>query len=48
MGATHRVLVTGVAAIGPVGLDADSCFETLLEGRSGIGPITQFDASRFS
>ncbi len=48
MGATRRVLVTGVAAIGPVGLDAESCFAALLEGRSGIGPITQFDASKFS
>ncbi len=48
MGATRRVLVTGVAAIGPVGLDAESCFSALLEGRSGIGPITQFDASKFS
>ncbi len=48
MGATRRVLVTGVAAIGPVGLDADTCFDALLAGRSGIGPITAFDASGFS
>jgi len=44
----RRVLITGVAAISPVGLDAESTWTALLEGRSGIGPITQFDASRHS
>ncbi|MDH3285345.1 MAG: beta-ketoacyl-ACP synthase II [Acidobacteriota bacterium] len=49
MTANHRrVLITGVAAISPVGLDAESTWTALLEGRSGIGPITQFDASRHS
>ncbi len=41
-------MVTGVAALSPLGLDAESTFRGLLEGRSGIGPITQFDAAAFT
>lgn len=44
----RRVLVTGVGTVSPVGLDADSSFRALLDGRSGIGPITQFDAAPFA
>ena len=38
-------VVTGLGALTPVGLDALSTWEALVGGRSGIGPITQFDAS---
>jgi 3-oxoacyl-[acyl-carrier-protein] synthase II len=40
-----RVVVTGVGMVTPVGLDAPSSWSALLAGRSGTGPITQFDAS---
>ncbi|HEC35834.1 MAG TPA: beta-ketoacyl-[acyl-carrier-protein] synthase II [Anaerolineae bacterium] len=43
-----RVVVTGVGAITPLALTAEETWRGLLAGRSGIGPITQFDASGFS
>lgn len=43
----RRVVVTGVAALSPVGLDAESSFRALCEGRSGIGPISLFDSEAF-
>jgi beta-ketoacyl-acyl-carrier-protein synthase II len=44
----RRVVVTGVGALTPVGNDAPSSWQSLLAGRSGIGPVTRFDASPFS
>jgi 3-oxoacyl-[acyl-carrier-protein] synthase II len=41
----RRVVVTGLGAISPLGNDVASNWEALLAGRSGIGPITRFDAS---
>ncbi|HET9023865.1 MAG TPA: beta-ketoacyl-ACP synthase II [Burkholderiaceae bacterium] len=41
----RRVVVTGLGAVSPVGNDVGSSWEALLAGRSGIGPITRFDAS---
>ncbi len=41
-----RVVVTGIGVVSPVGLDVDSFWESLLAGRSGIGPITRFDTSK--
>jgi len=43
----RRVVVTGVGAVTPLALTADETWQGLLSGRSGIGPITQFDASDF-
>lgn len=40
-----RVVVTGVGAVTPLGLTAEETWRGLLAGRSGIGPITQFDPS---
>ncbi|HSO93145.1 MAG TPA: beta-ketoacyl synthase N-terminal-like domain-containing protein, partial [Candidatus Dormibacteraeota bacterium] len=42
-----RVVVTGVGAVTPVGLDAETTWANLLEGQSGIGRITLFDASNY-
>ncbi len=42
-----RVVITGVGAVSPVGNDAHSTWQALLAGRSGIGPVTSFDASAF-
>ncbi len=41
----RRVAVTGLGVVCPVGNDVASSWEALLAGRSGIGPITRFDAS---
>lgn len=40
-----RVVVTGLGAITPIGNTLHDYWEGLLQGRSGIGPITLFDAS---
>ena len=38
-------VVTGLGALTPLGLDVASMWSGLVDGRSGIGPITSFDAS---
>lgn len=43
----RRVVVTGVGCITPVGNDVKTMWESLCAGRSGIGPITHFDAANF-
>jgi 3-oxoacyl-[acyl-carrier-protein] synthase II len=42
-----RVVVTGLGCISPLGNDVPSLWVGLLAGKSGIGPITHFDASDF-
>lgn len=44
---SRRVVVTGVSAISPVGLNVEETWRNLLEGRSGIAPITRFDTSAY-
>jgi 3-oxoacyl-[acyl-carrier-protein] synthase II len=41
------VVVTGLGAVTPLGNDVASTWQALLNGRSGIAPITLFDASAF-
>lgn len=41
----RRVVVTGVGAISPLGLDAESSWQAIRKGQSGIDKITKFDAS---
>jgi len=43
----RRVVVTGVGAVTPLGVRARATWEGLINGRSGIGPITRFDASTY-
>jgi len=42
---SRRVVVTGLGAISPVGNTVPEAWANLLAGKSGIGPITRFDAS---
>jgi 3-oxoacyl-[acyl-carrier-protein] synthase II len=44
----HRVVVTGMSAIVPLGNNLDQYWDGLVNGRSGIGPITKFDATGFA
>ncbi len=43
----RRVVITGLGAVTPIGLDAPSSWEAAVAGRSGIGFIESFDASEF-
>ena len=43
----RRVVITGMGAITPLGLTVDDLYRNQLEGRSGVGPISLFDASTF-
>jgi 3-oxoacyl-[acyl-carrier-protein] synthase II len=40
----RRVVVTGVGAVTPLGLDVEQTWQSLIAGRSGVGTITAFDA----
>lgn len=40
-----RIVITGMGAITPLGHNVEESWQSALTGRSGIGPITQFDAS---
>src|SRR5260370_20819970 len=42
---TRRVVVTGLGALTPVGNTAEAFWAALKQARSGVGPITKFDAS---
>src|SRR5215467_3395349 len=42
-----RVGITGMGAISPLGHSVEELFRSQLEGRSGVGPITLFNASHF-
>ena len=42
-----RVVITGMGMLSPLGNSVEESWDNLLAGRSGIGPITQFDAGEF-
>jgi 3-oxoacyl-[acyl-carrier-protein] synthase II len=43
----RRVVITGLGIVSPVGSTVESAWRNVLEGRSGIVPITRFDVSAF-
>jgi 3-oxoacyl-[acyl-carrier-protein] synthase II len=43
----RRVVVTGLGLVSPVGIGVEPSWQSLVAGRSGIGPITLFDASTY-
>ena len=45
--ALKRVVVTGLGALTPIGNSTSAYWESLVEGVSGAGPITHFDAEKF-
>ncbi len=42
-----RVVVTGIGLVSPCGTGVDKAWNNLINGKSGIGPITRFDATDF-
>src|SRR4030042_3973148 len=43
----RRVVITGMGAIPPLGLSPEEFWQGCVEGRSGVTPITSFDASAY-
>ena len=44
----RRVVITGMGIVSPVGNDLNSAWDSVRNGRSGIGPIEGFDASAYA
>ncbi len=43
----RRVVITGMGAVSPIGNDVESMWDSMINGKSGIGPITLFDVSDY-
>lgn len=43
----RRVVVTGIGAVTPLGNDAETTWEAIVAGKSGIGPLTRLNAEEF-
>src|SRR4051812_27187831 len=43
----RRVVITGMGAITPLGHSVSELYQNQIEGKSGVAPITLFDASKF-
>ena len=43
----RRVVVTGIGAVTPLGNDADTTWKGILEGKSGVGPMTRVNADEY-
>jgi len=44
----RRVVVTGIGLVSPIGLGIEENWTSLMNGKSGIGPITRFDATAYT
>ncbi len=44
---SRRVVVTGMGVVSPLGHTVDELWQNLLDGKSGVGPITRFDVSDY-
>ena len=42
----RRVVVTGLGLVTPLGIGNDATWQAAIAGKSGVGPITRFDASQ--
>ena len=47
MNERRRVVVTGIGALSPVGGSIEECWTAVINGRSGVGPITRFDSTGY-
>lgn len=45
--ARRRVVITGLGGLTSLGIGLDRTWEGLIQGRSGVGPVTRFDASAY-
>jgi 3-oxoacyl-[acyl-carrier-protein] synthase II len=43
----RRIVITGMGAVTPLGLDVETTWRNLIAGKSGAGPITSFDVSKY-
>jgi 3-oxoacyl-[acyl-carrier-protein] synthase II len=46
-GPSRRVVVTGMGFVTPIGNDVETVWSSVVEGRSGAGPVTRFDAGGY-
>jgi len=44
----RRVVITGIGVISPVGTGKNTFWNALLAGKSGIGPVTAFDSTKYA